>query len=146
MSMNLGFRKINSNKKEKKMSSKKVEIEISVRITLGVNSRLRQERLSWPEFFWSAVQKLSVKHYRRFFSFAWFLALERYRLHLRGFVDISYCTWSNWILNWILICNLPVWILMCLFQVDLSYKVLLHIGHSFRSLGFPIFADAIFCM
>ena len=43
-------------------------------------------------------------------------------------------------------CYLPVWILICRFHVDLSYRVLLQIGHSLRSLGLPMPAEATFCM
>ena len=41
---------------------------------------------------------------------------------------------------------LPVWILIWRFHVDLSYRVLLQIGHSLRSLGLPMPAEATFCM
>jgi hypothetical protein len=43
-------------------------------------------------------------------------------------------------------CYLPVWILIWRFHVDLSYRVLLQIGHSLRSLGLPMPAEATFCM
>ena len=42
--------------------------------------------------------------------------------------------------------DLPVWILIWRFHVDLSYRVLLQIGHSLRSLGLPMPAEATFCM
>ena len=43
-------------------------------------------------------------------------------------------------------CYLPVWILIWRFHVDLSYRVLLQIGHSLRSFGLPMPAEATFCM
>ena len=47
---------------------------------------------------------------------------------------------------WVLQGALPVCILMCLFQVDLSYRVFPQIGHSFLSFGFPMPAVCNFCI